>query len=663
MELYMMNRQHGRMILESVKHGPLMWPTIEDNGVTRPRKYSELTLVEAIQADCDVKATNIILQGLSLEVYALCTKPKRKQDDAWFKDKVLLVQAQANGQILHEEELAFLADPGIIEAQTIHMLTKLKFVYDHTAKQALGFQNPFYLKKAQQLEPKLYNGNVLKNTYAIMIPNSEETILLAEESRSKILLKQQDPMVLEKKVNTKPVHYAALNQLSQDFEKGFVPIIKLSAEQAFWPQNSMNYLDPRPSCRPTKVKVLKELPKASMDNSVSNQSALNFDQYFELNELKAQLQEKDMVIMNLKERIKSLSGNMNEDKVKKDIDEIETINIELDYRVKLKAKAFVDNGVTTHTIAPEMRKIDMEPLVPRLLNIRTTHSNYLRLTQEQAVILREVVEQGKSQSPLNNSLNSACKYTKRIQELLIIINQTCHSINNSSEKLVVVTLKNRDKRVRFNEPVTSSRNTTTKTASSTNLVFNKPKLSSTRVKLSTSASESQPSGNTKKDRIQQPPRSTQNYKVKAHPRTVKSSLKNKNCAVEPKGPDLYVLNVINDVIARLKSKSVKKTSKRKVWKPTARITTSTEVPPWKPTVLEADTTKPVVTLVYSRKPRKSKTNVPVSKPKIIKFLSANNKEPSESWGSIVFDVLSSSLDECRLSKLFFGIWTPAAPSI
>nr|GEY09905.1 hypothetical protein [Tanacetum cinerariifolium] len=47
-----------------------------------------------------------------------CTKPKRKRDEAWFKDKVLLVQAQANGQILHEKELEFLADPGIAEAQT-----------------------------------------------------------------------------------------------------------------------------------------------------------------------------------------------------------------------------------------------------------------------------------------------------------------------------------------------------------------------------------------------------------------------------------------------------------------------------------------------------------------------------------------------------------------
>nr|GEX55483.1 hypothetical protein [Tanacetum cinerariifolium] len=44
------------------------------------------------------------------------TKSKRKRDEAWFKDKVLLVHAQANGQILHEEELEFLADPGIAEA-------------------------------------------------------------------------------------------------------------------------------------------------------------------------------------------------------------------------------------------------------------------------------------------------------------------------------------------------------------------------------------------------------------------------------------------------------------------------------------------------------------------------------------------------------------------
>ncbi|GJT49569.1 hypothetical protein Tco_0975726 [Tanacetum coccineum] len=76
MELYMMNRQHGRMILESVENGPLIWPSIEENGVTRPKKYSELSATEAIQADCDIKATNIILQGLPPEVYALVSNHK-----------------------------------------------------------------------------------------------------------------------------------------------------------------------------------------------------------------------------------------------------------------------------------------------------------------------------------------------------------------------------------------------------------------------------------------------------------------------------------------------------------------------------------------------------------------------------------------------------------
>nr|GEX42733.1 hypothetical protein [Tanacetum cinerariifolium] len=83
-----------------------------------------------------------------------------------------------------------------------------------------------------------------------------------------------------------------------------------------------------------------------------------------------------------------------------------------DELMKLKGKVLVNNVVTTHIIALEMLKIDVEPIAPRLLNNRTTHSDYLRITEEQAAILREVVEQGKSQNPLNNSLDSAYKYTK-----------------------------------------------------------------------------------------------------------------------------------------------------------------------------------------------------------------------------------------------------------
>ncbi|GJR85210.1 hypothetical protein Tco_0209221 [Tanacetum coccineum] len=272
--------------------------------------------------------------------------------------------------------------------------------------------------------------------------------MLAEESRSKMLLKQKDPMMLEKKVNTTPVDYAVLNQLFQDFETRFIPQTELSAEQAFWSQNSVNSLDPTLSSRPTKVEVPKELPKVRMVNTSLKklkhhlagfdvvvkerttataitegyQSALSFDQLFELNELKAQFQEKDTVIKKLKERIKSLSGKNNKDKIKKDLEEIETINIQLDHRekvlvitalkdelMKLKGKALVDNAVMKHTIDPEMLKNDVEPITPKMLNNMTAHSAYIKHTQEEAAVLRVLVEHVKPNYPLDHPLESACR--------------------------------------------------------------------------------------------------------------------------------------------------------------------------------------------------------------------------------------------------------------
>nr|GEX69569.1 hypothetical protein [Tanacetum cinerariifolium] len=80
MELYMLNCPHGRLILELVEQGPLIWPSVEVEGVTRLKKYSELSAAEAIQADCDVKATNIILQGLPPKVYALVSTHKEAKE-------------------------------------------------------------------------------------------------------------------------------------------------------------------------------------------------------------------------------------------------------------------------------------------------------------------------------------------------------------------------------------------------------------------------------------------------------------------------------------------------------------------------------------------------------------------------------------------------------
>nr|GEY67315.1 hypothetical protein [Tanacetum cinerariifolium] len=362
-----------------------------------------------------------------------CTKPRRKRDADWFKDKVLLVQAQANGQVLQEEELEFLADPGtpesssnqivvtnntayqaddldaydsdcdeinsakialienlshygsdnlaenstlpafqddlilsVIEqlktkvvtctkinqdnkqvndlltaelerykrqervlnelkhnekastsyehsqeieslkhtlseylkenevfeqkiailkddlqkeesrninrelalekesAQTVHMLTKPQVFYNHATRQALGFQNLRYLKKAQQLKPNLYDGSVIGKSDVIVVPDSDNTLMHAKESRSKMIAKQNDPELIEKKVITKPIDFATLNQLSTDFNTQFVPQTESYAEQAFWSQYSVQTDEPTHSGT-TIVEVPKELPKVSME--------------------------------------------------------------------------------------------------------------------------------------------------------------------------------------------------------------------------------------------------------------------------------------------------------------------------------------------------------------------------------------------------------------
>nr|GEZ59836.1 hypothetical protein [Tanacetum cinerariifolium] len=159
MELYIENRENRRTILKSVLNGPLVWLTIvEENGTTRMKKYEELLVVEKIQAGCDLKATNIVLQGLPLDVYAIvnhpkvskeiwdkfwgnnakgraivvkcyncqgeghmgrqCTQPKMTRNAAWFKEKEILAEAQKAGPILNEEQLAFLVDAGIPDGQT-----------------------------------------------------------------------------------------------------------------------------------------------------------------------------------------------------------------------------------------------------------------------------------------------------------------------------------------------------------------------------------------------------------------------------------------------------------------------------------------------------------------------------------------------------------------
>ncbi|GKB52791.1 hypothetical protein Tco_0903544 [Tanacetum coccineum] len=107
----------------------------------------------------------------------------------------------------------------------------------------------------------LYDGSVIaKKTNVISIADSEETLMLEEESRSKMFLKQSDPKVIEKKVNIKPINYAELNRLSKDFGKRFVLQQELSDEQAFWLQ-TLHPNTNQSASSPVKIEAPRELPK------------------------------------------------------------------------------------------------------------------------------------------------------------------------------------------------------------------------------------------------------------------------------------------------------------------------------------------------------------------------------------------------------------------
>nr|GFA82731.1 retrovirus-related Pol polyprotein from transposon TNT 1-94 [Tanacetum cinerariifolium] len=393
-----------------------------------------------------------------------CTKPKRKHDAEWFKDKVLLVQAQATRQVLQEEELDFLADPGTAETSTNQTVITTNAAYQADDLDAYDLNynlaevnNHNYMPNhliPQEMQVPLtseqstilahsntentsdsniisYSKYMNESPTLFRIPLylllwSEETLMLAEESRSKMIEKQNDAQMIEKKVITKPINYAIINQLSTDFKTRFVPQTESSAEQAFWSQYSVQPDKPNLSGT-TIVKVPKELPKVSMVNSclkrlkfhlasfdmvvkerttataitectwgiedtkacfrddiipfvkslkelftsfdqclidevteVQNvftqmelaveqhcerdtlsyqENAPSFAELFEINNLKAQAHAKDIVILKLIEKLNSLNGDVKGRNVKRDVEEIETLNIELDHKAtKLAAE-------------------------------------------------------------------------------------------------------------------------------------------------------------------------------------------------------------------------------------------------------------------------------------------------------------------------------------
>nr|GEY96578.1 hypothetical protein [Tanacetum cinerariifolium] len=260
-----------------------------------------------------------------------CTKPKRKRDEASFKDKVLLVQAQVNGQVLHEEELEFLADPGIAEAQStqyvitnnaayqaddldaydsdcyeinsakIALMANLSSYGSDNLAENLSFptqQDDLILSVIEQLKTQVVNCTKINqdnktgnDILTIELERYKDQVRILKEGNNEDNASVSCAQSLEinhlkhtlsEHLKEKESLQQMVTLLKNDFQKEESRNIdrELALEKRVKDLNnivfkrnqsaqtsSVNYEEPNLSLRPTIVDVPKELPKVSMVNS------------------------------------------------------------------------------------------------------------------------------------------------------------------------------------------------------------------------------------------------------------------------------------------------------------------------------------------------------------------------------------------------------------
>ncbi|GJT35853.1 hypothetical protein Tco_0926272 [Tanacetum coccineum] len=410
----------------------------------------------------------------------------------------------------------------------------------------------------------------------ISVIDDEETLILEEESRSKMLDKQNDPISIKQKINISPIDYSKLNKIKEDFGKRFVTQKELSAEQAFWLKHS-NY-NPDTSVKshtPVRIEAPSELPKVSLVNESlkklkhqlasfdkvvkkrTTSDAITADKIIEVqtvfNQMEAIVDQCSETDIQEKDENKAKNGKT-EHENEKSVKRSQSQSQSQDLNAQLQEKVFAITALKN-----ELRKLKGENVV----NTAGCSEVYIEKTIQYTDTLRGFVESARTQNPSKPLLEFACMNTKHVQELLVYVSQTCPS-----------------------SPTPSGKTDSLKTNDS-----NKTLLTSTGVKPSTSASRSKPSGNTKNNSITRPPRSNQKNKVEHHTRTVKSSLNKTNFVSEPisnalvkhsvrnakfesmcaicnnclfdANHDMCLIDHVNDVNVRLKSKS-KRNKKRKL---------------------------------------------------------------------------------------------------
>ncbi|GJR17782.1 retrovirus-related pol polyprotein from transposon TNT 1-94 [Tanacetum coccineum] len=371
------------------------------------------------------------------------------------------------------------------------------------------------------------------------------------------------------------------------------------------------------------------------DKSCNNQNALEIPEFFENNDLKAQLQDKDTTIYKLKDIIKSMREKSKEENVNYDYGEIETKNIELENSVVFKEQ--FDSIKKTRVRTKEQS----DSLIDKL-NLKSAENEDLKAQIQDKVFVI---------TSLKNDLRKL-----KGKEIVDIVAQTpsAYTIVPGMFKLELEHLAPRSYLYMFEILVLMRLNLTRKR------LLSHPKTLSRKLglKCSTSNCGSKPTGNKKNDRISRTPSRNMKNKVEAQPRKVNK----KNSVVEP----IHDVDVKHSLL-NVNSEPIYATCKKSMFDgvhdkclldfvenvnsstftivgnscPLTRITSSNVVPPKKTTSHSVETQKPKLK-VYSRKPKNVKNVGSSKKAKIVESKNAKHLEPNHTWGSNASDIPSSS---------------------
>ncbi|GJW61940.1 hypothetical protein Tco_0111275 [Tanacetum coccineum] len=403
---------------------------------------------------------------------------------------------------------------------------------------------------------------------------------------------------------------------------------------------------------------------------------------------KSKLQEKDTTIEKLKANIKRLNKTSTTNSVKKDIDETETINKELEHKV---TKLIAENE-----------------------HLKQTYKKLYDLIKPSRVQAKEHAESLVNQ--LNQKYVEVTDLNAQLQEKVFVIIAFKNDHRKFKGKDIVDNVAHASNATTI-APGMYKLDPVTLAHTGPNIYKPSKKLVDVMPINKKKTVRSKSTDNTKNDRILQISSSTQKKnKVEDHSRIVKSCLNKPICIVEPAGianvqysklntnseltcvkcnssmfdakHELCFLEFVSDMNASSKSKSVKKAKKKEEWKPTGkvftkigynwrptgrtftlvrnacpltRITATNKVPLREPIPLEVIAQESVVTKVYTRRPKVPKTNGSNSKPKIAKSVISNKTEPDTSRGSNT-SVAPSSSSSFDLTKFFCGFGTSDAQS-